>query len=119
MRPDFLLASAARSRRTGHASEVNPAPRSKTFSEPTSRKAGSREQALGVVDILVPCQPSVYRLPHEVGQRIVLPIHLAESREKAMRQARDWGSEYMPEFGVSTTGLAQEARASSNSARTN
>lgn len=23
---------------------------------------------LGVVDILVPCQPTVYRLPHEVGQ---------------------------------------------------
>ena len=48
--------------------EVNAAPRSKTFSEPMSRKAGLREP-LGVVDILIARQSAAYRLPHEVGQR--------------------------------------------------
>jgi hypothetical protein len=47
---------------------IDAAYRSKTFSEPISRKAGSWESPLGLVDILVARQPAVYRLPHEVGQ---------------------------------------------------
>ncbi|HEV3112976.1 MAG TPA: LLM class flavin-dependent oxidoreductase [Candidatus Binataceae bacterium] len=40
--------------------------------------------------------------------RMVLPIHLAESRPEAMRQIRDWGNEYFREYAISTTGLAQK-----------
>lgn len=39
---------------------------------------------------------------------MVLPIHLAESRQEAMRQIRDWGNEYFREYAISTTGLAQK-----------
>jgi limonene 1,2-monooxygenase len=42
--------------------------------------------------------------------RIVLPIHLADSRQEAMRQIRDWGNEYMQQYTVATTGLAQKDR---------
>jgi limonene 1,2-monooxygenase len=40
--------------------------------------------------------------------RIVLPIHLADSRQEAMRQVREWGNEYFREYAISTTGLAQK-----------
>ena len=40
--------------------------------------------------------------------RMVLPIHLAESRQEAMRQVRGWGNEYFREYAISTTGLAQK-----------
>jgi hypothetical protein len=49
--------------------EVNAAPRSKIFWEPISRKRRVSDQALGVVDILIPRQAAVYRLSHEVGHR--------------------------------------------------
>ncbi len=40
--------------------------------------------------------------------RMVLPMHLADSRQEAMRQIRDWGNEYFREYAISTTGLAQK-----------
>ena len=49
--------------------EVNAAPRSQIFREPMSRKVGSWERRCGVVDILIPRQAAVDRLPQQVGQR--------------------------------------------------
>jgi limonene 1,2-monooxygenase len=40
--------------------------------------------------------------------RMVLPMHLADSRREAMSQIRDWGNEYFREYAISTTGLAQK-----------
>jgi limonene 1,2-monooxygenase len=40
--------------------------------------------------------------------RMVLTFHLAESRVEAMRQVREWGNEYLREYAISTTGLAQK-----------
>jgi limonene 1,2-monooxygenase len=37
--------------------------------------------------------------------RMVVTMHLAESREEAMRQVREWGNEYLREYAVSTSGL--------------
>jgi len=40
--------------------------------------------------------------------RMVLTFHLAESRQEAMRQVREWGNEYLREYAISTSGLAQK-----------
>jgi len=40
--------------------------------------------------------------------RMVMTFHLAESRAEAMRQVREWGNEYLREYAISTTGLAQK-----------
>jgi limonene 1,2-monooxygenase len=40
--------------------------------------------------------------------RMVVTMHLAESREEAMRQVRDWGNDYLREYAISTSGLAQK-----------
>jgi limonene 1,2-monooxygenase len=40
--------------------------------------------------------------------RMVMTFHLAESRQDAMRQVRDWGNDYLREYAISTTGLAQK-----------
>jgi hypothetical protein len=48
--------------------EFNAAPRSKTFSEPISRKAGSCERPSASLTVLVARQSAVYPLPHQVDQ---------------------------------------------------
>jgi len=42
--------------------------------------------------------------------RFVMPIHLADSRQEALRQIRPWGDEYFRQYAVATTGLAQKDR---------
>ncbi len=50
------------------------------------------------------------RIMNRADWRIVLPIHLAQSRQEAIRQIYDWGNQYIREYAIATTGLAQKDR---------
>ena len=68
-RPVKFSACVSSSDSNDYKREVNATPRSKTFSEPMSWKAGSWGEPLSVVHVLVARQPAVCRLPHKVGHR--------------------------------------------------
>ena len=61
--------------------DVKAALRSQILPEPMSRKVGILGEAVGVVDIFIPGQSAVHRLPQQVDQRqlgILAPAGIAQ-----------------------------------------